>query len=280
MSDAPTPHSVSPSSLGASFPPAGTVSRWPARTRRWPWPSVVRAMTLSPTRSTLEPGAGRAARPRRGRRAPPRPGSARGRPSGPGWPRGDRPPDQVLAPWSRRTWVSCALSWRSPSPSRLITRTHGTKNSPPGYSRRRLARMATHHDGTTPREISSPVSASITGMEGSRKLRRQHGALADPRPAGHHAAAADEGVVLDDDGHGIGRLEHAADAHAARQVHPLADLGARGDRGPGVDHGVRPDPGADVHVGGHEHHAAAEERAPAGRGARAGRARPPRRSRA
>ena len=48
----------------------------------------------------------------------------------------------MLAPWSRRTWVSCALSWRSPSPRRLITSTQGTKNSPPGYSRRRLARDA------------------------------------------------------------------------------------------------------------------------------------------
>ena len=58
---------------------------------------------------------------------------------------------QVLAPWSRRTSLSCALSWRSPSVSRLMTSTHGRKNSPPGNSRRRLARTATHHGGTTPR---------------------------------------------------------------------------------------------------------------------------------
>ena len=53
------------------------------------------------------------------------------------------------------------------------------KNSPPGYSRRRLARMATHQGGTTPRLISSPVSASMTGMEGSRKLPAPR---TEPRP--------------------------------------------------------------------------------------------------
>ena len=37
-------------------------------------------------------------------------------------------------------------------------------------------------------------------------------------------------------GRGLQRLEHAADADAARQVHVPADLRARADRGPGVDH--------------------------------------------
>src|ERR1700689_4032834 len=32
---------------------------WPARTRRWPWPSVVRAITLSPTRSSSSQGQAR-----------------------------------------------------------------------------------------------------------------------------------------------------------------------------------------------------------------------------
>src|SRR5271170_1101977 len=59
MSDAPSPHRVSPSSLGAWFPFAGTVSRWPARTRRWPYPSVVRPMTLSPIRSSSSQGQAR-----------------------------------------------------------------------------------------------------------------------------------------------------------------------------------------------------------------------------
>ena len=52
MSDAPTPHTVSPSTLGTSLSPGGTVSRCPASTRRWLRPNVVRATTLSPTRST------------------------------------------------------------------------------------------------------------------------------------------------------------------------------------------------------------------------------------
>ena len=53
-------------------------------------------------------------------------------------------------------------------------------------------------------------------------------------------------------GFGLQRLEHAADAHAAREVHVLADLGARAHRGPGVDHRALVHVGADVHVGGHE----------------------------
>ena len=50
--------------------------------------------------------------------------------------------------------------------------------------------------------------------------RAEHRAPSDPRPLGDHAAAPDESVVLDHDRHGVGWLEHAADAHAARQVHP------------------------------------------------------------
>ena len=50
-------------------------------------------------------------------------------------------------------------------------------------------------------------------------------------------------------------FEHAADAHAAGQVHVLADLRARAHGGPGVDHGAFVDIGADVHVAGHQHHA-------------------------
>ena len=49
-------------------------------------------------------------------------------------------------------------------------------------------------------------------------------------------------------GIGLQRLEHAADADAARQVHVLADLRARADGGPGVDHRAFVDVGADVHV--------------------------------
>src|ERR1700722_2307197 len=61
MSDAPSPHRVSPSVFGSSFPCAGTVSRCPASTRRWLWPTVVRATTLSPTRSSCSQGQERSA---------------------------------------------------------------------------------------------------------------------------------------------------------------------------------------------------------------------------
>ena len=55
---------------------------------------------------------------------------------------------------------------------------------------------------------------------------------------GHLGAGADEAVVLDDDGAGLQRLEHAADAGAAGDVAVLADLRAGADGGPGVDHGA------------------------------------------
>ena len=56
-------------------------------------------------------------------------------------------------------------------------------------------------------------------------------------------------------GRGLQRLEDAADADAAGEVHVGADLRARADGGPGVDHRARAHPGADVDVGGHEHDA-------------------------
>ncbi|MNI61574.1 hypothetical protein D3C73_1168540 [compost metagenome] len=77
-------------------------------------------------------------------------------------------------------------------------------------------------------------------------------------------AGADEAVVFNDGGVGLQRFQHAADAHATRQVDVLADLGARTDGGPGVDHGAFVDVGADVHVGRHQHHVAADEGAAAG----------------
>src|ERR1700722_11875114 len=52
MSEAPRPHSVSPSTLGSLFWLAGTVSRCPARISRLDRPRAVRATTLSASRST------------------------------------------------------------------------------------------------------------------------------------------------------------------------------------------------------------------------------------
>ena len=50
-------------------------------------------------------------------------------------------------------------------------------------------------------------------------------------------------VVLDDRRPGLHRLQHAADPHAARQVHVLADLRAAADGGPCIHHRAR------VHIG-------------------------------
>ena len=77
-------------------------------------------------------------------------------------------------------------------------------------------------------------------------------------------------------GIGLQRLQHAADADAARQMHVLADLRAGADGDPGVDHRARIDIGAEIDEGGHQHdvgrdigglaHDAAGHRAKAGLG--------------
>jgi hypothetical protein len=54
----------------------------------------------------------------------------------------------------------------------------------------------------------------------------EHRVFFDDHAFDHFRARADEAVVLDDGRAGLQRLEHAADADAARQVHVLADLRA------------------------------------------------------
>jgi hypothetical protein len=81
-----------------------------------------------------------------------------------------------------------------------------------------------------------------------------HRVLLDDHAFDDLGARADEAVVLDDGRVGLQRLEHAADADAAGQVHVLADLRAAAHGGPGVDHRAFVDVGADVHVAGHQHH--------------------------
>src|SRR3569623_319433 len=88
---------------------------------------------------------------------------------------------------------------------------------------------------------------------------RDHAVVFDDHAFDHFGARADEAVVADDGGVGLHRLEHAADADAAREVDVLADLRAGADRGPGVDHGAFTDIGADVDVGGHQHAVLADE---------------------
>ncbi len=90
----------------------------------------------------------------------------------------------------------------------------------------------------------------------------EHCASADEGAFVDADAAADECVVLDDDGPCADGLQHASDLGGGREVDALADLGARADEGVGVDHCAVVDVGADVHVhGGHASDAAAQVRA-------------------
>ena len=54
-------------------------------------------------------------------------------------------------------------------------------------------------------------------------------------------------------GSGLQRLQHAADADAAGEMHVLADLRAGADRRPGVHHRAFADIGAEVHEARHQH---------------------------
>ena len=87
-------------------------------------------------------------------------------------------------------------------------------------------------------------------------------------PSATSRARADEAIVLDDDGLGLQRLQHAADADAAGNVHALADLGAGADRRPGVDHGAFIDIGAEIDEGRHQHDVPGDEGRAADDGAR------------
>jgi hypothetical protein len=97
---------------------------------------------------------------------------------------------------------------------------------------------------------------------------RDHRVFFDDHAFHDFRAGADEAVVLDDHRVGLQRLQHAADAHATRQVNVLADLGARTDGGPGVDHRAFVHVGADVHVRRHQHGVLRDERTAAGHGRR------------
>ncbi len=96
------------------------------------------------------------------------------------------------------------------------------------------------------------------GRGGDEDAHREHRALADDHALDDFRAGADEAVVLDDGRVGLQRLQHAADADAAREMHVLADLGAGADRRPGIDHGAGIDIGADIDEGRHQDHAGRE----------------------
>ena len=91
------------------------------------------------------------------------------------------------------------------------------------------------------------------GRRADEDAHRQHRAVLDDDALDDLAARADEAIVLDDDRLGLQRLEHAADADAAREVAVLADLRAGADRRPGIDHGAAADIGADIDEARHQH---------------------------
>ena len=264
MSADPRPWSVSPSRHGTALPLAGTVSRCPPSRTRRSRPSAVRSTTLSPTRSTAHRGAvarrrastrsaiGALVTALRRHRA-----QLLGEPEEIG---------HVVAPFSRRRSLSAALSWRSPSDSRLMTSAHGMPNSPPGNDRGRVAETTTLQSGMThARDLRAGVGVDHRDRPREDEPGTEHRAVAHPRAVDDHAPGADERVVTHHDRYRPRRLEHPADADAAGEVDPLADLRAGADRRPRVDHRVGADVRADVHVARHHDHARREVRAPAGR---------------
>src|SRR5581483_8509528 len=136
---------------------------------------------------------------------------------------------------------------------------------------------AGHHDGIF-RNLADESLAGLAvddlGGGAEEYAHRQHRALAQDHAFGHFRTRADEAIVLDDHGFGLQRLQYAADADTAGDVHPLADLGAGADRRPCVDHGRFIDIGAEIDEGRHQHNVARDEgRATndgAGNGAEAG----------
>src|SRR6266851_906843 len=105
---------------------------------------------------------------------------------------------------------------------------------------------------------------------------REHRTGLDDDALDDLAARADEAVVLDDDRLGLERLEHAADADAAREVAVLADLSAGPDGRPGIDHGGAVDIGTEIDEARHQNDARRDESGPpddrARHGAETGRA--------
>ena len=98
----------------------------------------------------------------------------------------------------------------------------------------------------------------------------RHRAFADDDAFDDFGARADEAIVLDDRRIGLQRLQHAADADAAGEMHILADLGAGADRHPGIDHRAFVDIGAEIDEGRHQHDAGRDIGRAADDGARHG----------
>ena len=171
MSADPSPNSVSPSTRGASLPLAGTVSRWPpSRTRRSVRAEcarrVVATRSIAATARAHEggPRPDRRARPRRGSPTAPRTKAVvSSKRSSAGLQDICRRGCSRRAPSRGRMSLSVALSCAPPLRQALDHEPHGIRTTA-GEGRGRVAEMATLQSGTMPRDNSSPVSASITGI--------------------------------------------------------------------------------------------------------------------
>src|SRR5438477_15209 len=105
---------------------------------------------------------------------------------------------------------------------------------------------------------ATPFSLILIGAPTETKMaeeyaHRDDAVFLDDHAFDHLRAGADEAVILDDHRIRLQRLQYAADADAAGEVHVLADLRAGADGGPGVDHAALVDVGPDVDVRGHQH---------------------------
>src|SRR4029079_17824369 len=85
------------------------------------------------------------------------------------------------------------------------------------------------HDHGAGRHLAAQLDRLLPADVDDRRRRRdhdirpEHGLAADPDALDDDAPRADERAVLDDHGAGLERLEHAADADAAAEVHVGAD---------------------------------------------------------
>src|SRR5262245_31958059 len=99
-----------------------------------------------------------------------------------------------------------------------------------GYHHRIGRHLALHDLATV--AIDDPGGSAEIDPHGENRALAHHDALGDLR------ASPDEAIVLDDHRAGLQRLEHAADAGAARDMAVAADLRTGADGRPGVHHGA------------------------------------------
>ena len=132
----------------------------------------------------------------------------------------------------------------------------------------RMPGTTTEPAGTRPKVTSPRLAIVDPRARADEDAHREHRAALDDDALDDLGARADEAVVLDDRRARLQRLQHAADADAAREMHVAADLRAGADGRPGVDHRALADVGADVDERRHQHDVAADVRARAHDGAR------------